>query len=662
MHTLPKISIITPSFNQSNYIEKTILSVINQKYINIEYIIIDGGSTDGSTDIIKKYENTLSYWVSEPDRGQSHAINKGLERATGQIFNWLNSDDYLEPNALQRIAEAWRTNPDAAAWVGACKRMTPTGHELNVIFPNNLSLSNIGENWNGRQFYQPACFMNMSYIKELGGVNESLEFCMDLDLWMRLARRGFFLPGQGIWANAIIHPEAKTQKSRAEMHLETAKLMISHGFIDGGRNRYESNFNSKADKFIIPAELKNALQIQNDSNAMTPPEGKGKSIVMISDFMPRFDASSSQLRVSHLIKILAAGGFSIDYLYFVSDPKDAQYAAAHQGNIRFHYVTLDSKILLKKALLFRPDILWITNIWTTQYLNTLQVLVGAIRQELTGTRIILDTMDYHAKKFFRKFKTSRNMDDLHTAQEFSAGESTLYPLGHDIVTVTEDEKRDLEQNIPNCPPIWIIPNVHVVCKPKIEFNARRGMVFLGNFSVNHNYDAMDYFISKIWPHIFARRKDISLHVVGREADTKLGHLRSKNIILHGYVKDLDTFLDKFRVFVCPMTYGAGMKGKIGSALSSGLPVVTTSIGAEGFPLEDGENCFIADDPEEFALKCLHLHDDTVCWNNFSIKGRFCISELASIRSASRKLAHLIDINSHVDLDALHTDTIENTCE
>ena len=101
----PKISIITPCFNAAQYIEQTILSIINQDYDNIEYVIIDGGSSDGTVDIIKKYEDKISYWISEPDKGQSDAINKGIEVATGDVFNWVNADDYLEEGVLKEIAK-----------------------------------------------------------------------------------------------------------------------------------------------------------------------------------------------------------------------------------------------------------------------------------------------------------------------------------------------------------------------------------------------------------------------------------------------------------------------------------------------------------------------------------------------------------------------------
>ena len=106
----PKITIVTPSFNQSKFLERTIISVLNQNYPNMEYIIIDGGSTDGSVDIIKKYEKYLTFWCSEKDKGQSDAINKGFEHGTGEIYAYLNSDDLFLPGTLQYIAEAFKSN------------------------------------------------------------------------------------------------------------------------------------------------------------------------------------------------------------------------------------------------------------------------------------------------------------------------------------------------------------------------------------------------------------------------------------------------------------------------------------------------------------------------------------------------------------------------
>jgi len=118
----PKISIITPSFNQGKYLEETIFSVLGQNYPNLEYIIIDGGSTDNSVDIIKKYENQLTYWISEPDNGQSHAINKGFMKATGGILAWLNSDDMYLPGVLDYVAKTINIE-EPGIYFGECIHM-----------------------------------------------------------------------------------------------------------------------------------------------------------------------------------------------------------------------------------------------------------------------------------------------------------------------------------------------------------------------------------------------------------------------------------------------------------------------------------------------------------------------------------------------------------
>jgi len=135
LENYPKISIVTPNYNQGKFLERCIDSILSQEYPNLEYIIMDGESTDSSVEIIKQYEKNLKCWASEKDKGQADAINKGLRYVTGEIFNWLNSDDYLEPGALFRCAEAYWRSPHAAGWVGGCRRVDPNGKILNTIYP-----------------------------------------------------------------------------------------------------------------------------------------------------------------------------------------------------------------------------------------------------------------------------------------------------------------------------------------------------------------------------------------------------------------------------------------------------------------------------------------------------------------------------------------------
>jgi glycosyltransferase involved in cell wall biosynthesis len=179
---LSKISIVTPSFNQGHFIEQTIQSVLDQNYPNLEYIIMDGGSTDNSVAIIKKYAKFLKYWVSEKDSGQANAINKGLRHCTGEIFNWLNSDDYLEPGALHKIAGAFQ---EEIVTMVAGKVRNFSGTMEEVISNRNLSAEGLLCWKPGVQFVQPGVWLRKSLIEHCGGIDEQFHYAFDWDLYIR---------------------------------------------------------------------------------------------------------------------------------------------------------------------------------------------------------------------------------------------------------------------------------------------------------------------------------------------------------------------------------------------------------------------------------------------------------------------------------------------
>jgi glycosyltransferase involved in cell wall biosynthesis len=177
--TWPRISIITPSFNQGNFIEQTILSVLDQNYPNLEYIIIDGGSTDDTLKVIKKYESRINYWISEPDSGQSDAINKGFQIATGTIINWLNSDDYLEEGALIKIANTFRKN-SAAAITCTVRNFIENGEtwtERTTTYQSSLDY--LVKSFNN----QPGTFFKKVIWDRYFPLPKQLHYTMDQYLW-----------------------------------------------------------------------------------------------------------------------------------------------------------------------------------------------------------------------------------------------------------------------------------------------------------------------------------------------------------------------------------------------------------------------------------------------------------------------------------------------
>lgn len=186
--TQPSIGIVTPSFNQSRFIETTINSVLNQTYPNLQYAIVDGGSSDGSIEIIQKYSNSLHYWISEPDKGQSEAINKGLRFINADIIGWLNSDDIILPGALNRVASTFASQPETQVVLG---RTIWTDSELNIIRP---CIHPQVHKYFGKHgiyyFSQQSLFWRRTLFERVGYLDESLHTCMDIDLWIKILKLG----------------------------------------------------------------------------------------------------------------------------------------------------------------------------------------------------------------------------------------------------------------------------------------------------------------------------------------------------------------------------------------------------------------------------------------------------------------------------------------
>ena len=224
----PRITIVTPSFNQDEYLRETIESILNQNYPNLEYIVIDGGSTDKSVEIIREYKERIYYWVSEKDKGQSDAINKGFKIATGDLLNWINSDDVLFPGALKRIAEAFIKHPEADLIVGNQAFCDKEGRiEHASVVPSRMAIS--VANWI-IPIGQQSTFFSARAYRRVVGVREDLHAIMDQDLYYRiLVSGGRLASAKGMIGMIRIHPEAKSQTRRYLWHNEIARFLSENG-------------------------------------------------------------------------------------------------------------------------------------------------------------------------------------------------------------------------------------------------------------------------------------------------------------------------------------------------------------------------------------------------------------------------------------------------
>ena len=252
MTTFPTISIVTPSFNQGDFLEETIQSVLDQGYPNLEYLILDGGSTDNSVEVIKKYEDHLASWRSHPDDGQAAALREGFENASGEILNWLNSDDLLTPGALSAVADAYIEHGPDVVIAGGCRvfgaSQEPVEHwpsfqgEFNLPEPMPVhQMLDMAVHWfPGEFFYQPEVFIPAKPYRSVGGIDPTIFYTMDYDLWMRLALAGIpVVIIDTVLAAYREHPGQKTA-DLASLHrqmIDTANRYLDDDQIDLTRSR-----------------------------------------------------------------------------------------------------------------------------------------------------------------------------------------------------------------------------------------------------------------------------------------------------------------------------------------------------------------------------------------------------------------------------------------
>lgn len=224
----PLVSIITPSFNQAEWIEQTIQSVLAQTYTNIEYIVIDGGSTDGSKEIIEKYSAKLTYWQSEKDGGQAKALNIGYKKAKGNLIAYLNADDLLMPNAVEGIVNAYEVNQEFSIYYGKCLTIDAHGNVLTEGQGNQIRFDDLAKNGMLPNMYQPACFFNRNYINREFFVDTKYEYAFDFDLILFLSSSQTILFLNRDVASYRVHDYSKSHLNKIEAYKE--KLSIQEKY------------------------------------------------------------------------------------------------------------------------------------------------------------------------------------------------------------------------------------------------------------------------------------------------------------------------------------------------------------------------------------------------------------------------------------------------
>lgn len=392
-----------------------------------------------------------------------------------------------------------------------------------------------------------------------------------------------------------------------------------------------------AEKIPFPVRLwlkKKRKQLTNraeDDFPIVARRGDGKnSLVVFNDTLPHFDRDSGGLRLFQILRVLAETGRVV--FIPVGDSRREPFYENKLAEINVEIRSiLDFETLLKTqkfaaAILSRPEVA--ANVF------------GSIHRLSPQTKIVYDTVDVHFVRFEREFEITGKAEFRRAATRFKRLEAKLASRADAVWCVTAAD-REFLQTLAPAAEFEIVPNIHQPGTRGASFAERDGLLFVGNYKHRPNVDAVLFFLDTILPALLRRNPDLKFYVVGADPTPEILRRASESVVVSGFVPEIEPCFESARVFVAPLRYGAGMKGKIGQALSFGLPVVTTSIGAEGMNLRHEREALIADEPEAFAESVLRVYDDSLLWQRLSDAGFDFIADNFSPRVVGEKVRQAI---------------------
>lgn len=369
----------------------------------------------------------------------------------------------------------------------------------------------------------------------------------------------------------------------------------------------------------------------DDLSVLLNPEKKNR-VLLIDHTLPTFDEDSGSLRMYEILRLLIRLGFKVTFLPDNLDNSPKYKRALECLGIE----VFCGDYGISDALAGRQyDIIILSRVDVGQrYMNLVKLLNPR-------ARIYYDTVDIHYVRELRQSEIEGDASLYKRAVKTRQKELSNCIMADVVFTVTEEDKRHLLKEIPllNC---FVLPNIHRQLHFDISWESTDGLVFIGNYNHTPNEDAVFYFVENVFPIIKARIPDIRLYLIGSHMRENMKALESESIKAVGWVEEVEPELVKRRVMVSYLRYGAGMKGKIGQAMSLGLPVVSTSIGAEGMGLKDGETVVVADDPDSFAERICEIYTDKKMWEKVSENSRNYIYSQYGTDAVGQRLKSFLD--------------------
>ena len=627
----PKVSVIIPVYNQINYTLNLLSSLgKNVKEVDYEVIIVDDNSNDNTTSILPRVDN-LIYVRNDENKGFLLSCEEGVKQASGEFICFLNNDTYVLENWLKSLIETIENDADVGL-VGS-KLLYPYGllqEAGGIIYPDG-SGSNYGK------FANPDA-PRFNFMREV-------DYCSGASI---LLRKEDFISLNGFDKRYIPAYYEDTDLCFSIRHVLKKKViyqplsqLIHFEGISSGKSPKQGNVKSYQDvnrvKFVEKwAEFLNSGNYKKYPKAAIKYQRK-KEIVVVDSYLPFYDKESGSNRIFRLLKI-----FKELNLHVIFIPKDGvkvepYYSELTQLGIEV-FVKHLGKSEYKEEIVKRSrraDYVWICR---PEINNRYKEIFNITSSPLW----IYDTIDLHYVRLQRALKLYPNDKKLRKdIDKIKELELSLAKQADVTICITDVEQKELKaEGVNNTD---VVPNIHDLKINKfLKFEERKGLIFIGSFVHHPNEDGILWFVNEIMPLVWKVDPDIEITLLGANPTQNILLLSSDRVFVKGYIHDVSDYFESAKVFVAPLRYGAGMKGKIGHSLEYGLPVVTTDIGAEGMGLIDGENALIANTEEEFAEAILALYKNKDTWDKVHQGSMQVIAPLTTT-TVSKSISQILKI-------------------